>query len=557
VLGGEYATHLLNFAFLAMIAALITQAAQRWAPPAYAYLATALFLSTPVVQLVTGSLFVENIWAALVLGAVLALLHYIEEDDAGGLLTAAALCGAAMAVKYGAIAFTAPIGIVAAVYVVRKKQWRAGFAAACLALVLAAPPYVYSYVRSGNPIFPFLNTVFRSPDFDTNLDFNANRYADFHVTWKTPFDFTFRTHKYIEGQDGASGFQYFLLLAPALWFARRRDQLLIAGIALGGMLLVFLSTPYLRYVYTAMPFLTLAIAWLIARVKPVPAFAAMLALCALNLWFLPAAGWYHKDFALLQKDQLEDYLTGWSPVRLLIARLNREHPREPVAFFSTQSTAQLLAPAYTDSWHSEHYWQPVRDSRDPQEIAKIYNTLGIRHVVAPLSHHADFPVVRKFLAEWLDPDGPPAGALGLYTVRNSPLPPPPRDTRPLSAGSYDDSEPRIEYVGRWLHDSQFPQTANQSLTYSETAGDIASFQFIGSAVTLVYTKTVNRGIAEVWIDGKKASALDLYAPSTVWQSSTTLDGLPSATHVLELKVSGQKNAAAKGFFVDLDAIRVK
>ncbi len=38
-----------------------------------AALAATLFASTPLVQLVTGSLFVENVWAALILGAALAL----------------------------------------------------------------------------------------------------------------------------------------------------------------------------------------------------------------------------------------------------------------------------------------------------------------------------------------------------------------------------------------------------------------------------------------------------------------------------------------------------
>lgn len=555
LLGGEFAAHMLNFAFLGMIAVLISQAAQRWTSSTYAYLATALFLTTPAVQLVTGSLFVENIWAALLLGAVLALLHYVESDAVRSLIAAAALCGAAMAVKHGAIAFAAPIGIAAAVYAVRKKHWRAGLAAAAVGALLAAPPYAYSYARTGNPIFPFLNTVFRSPEFYANVDFTANRYADFRLSWETPYDFTFRTHKYIEGQDGASGFQYFLLLAPALWFTRRRDQILLLAIAMSGMILVFLSTPYLRYLYTGLPLLTLAIAWLTARVKPRAAFAAILALCMLNLWFLPAAGWYHKDFTIFRKDQIEPYLTVWSPVRLLIARLNREYAGEAVAFFSTQATAQLLGPAYTDSWHSEHYWQPVRDSPDPEAIVRIYSSLGIRHIIAPTSRHADFPVVRKFLTEWLEPDGAPVGALGLYRLRDAPLSPP-RDTRPLSGGSYDDDDPRIEFAGKWFHDSQFPQTANQSLTYSDVPGDLARFRFSGSAVTLIYTRAVNRGIAEVWIDGKLVRELDLYSSGTQWQASATMGGLAAKTHLLELKVSGRKHAGSQGLFVDLDAVRV-
>src|SRR5262249_29787531 len=59
LLGGEAAARLLNFALLAVIAAMLRQASLRWLSPAGASLAAALFLSTPLVQLVTGSLFVE------------------------------------------------------------------------------------------------------------------------------------------------------------------------------------------------------------------------------------------------------------------------------------------------------------------------------------------------------------------------------------------------------------------------------------------------------------------------------------------------------------------
>ena len=73
---------------------------------------------------------------------------------------------------------------------------------------------------------------------------------------------------------------------------------------------------------------------------------------------------------------------------------------------------------------------------------------------------------------------------------------------------------------------------------------------------LIQTKALNRGIAEVRIDGKMVRTLDLFSAGTQWQASTTFDRLAAAPHLLELKVSGQKNAQSSGLFVDLDAIRV-
>ncbi|HVX66512.1 MAG TPA: glycosyltransferase family 39 protein, partial [Bryobacteraceae bacterium] len=73
MLGGEFAARLLNFALLAVVAALVYAGARRLVAPDVALLAAGLFASTPLVQLVTGSLFVENLWAALLVGVLLAL----------------------------------------------------------------------------------------------------------------------------------------------------------------------------------------------------------------------------------------------------------------------------------------------------------------------------------------------------------------------------------------------------------------------------------------------------------------------------------------------------
>ena len=57
MVGGEYAAHLLNFSFFLMTAGLVFLASRRWLTLAAALLMTALFATTPLVQLVTGSLF--------------------------------------------------------------------------------------------------------------------------------------------------------------------------------------------------------------------------------------------------------------------------------------------------------------------------------------------------------------------------------------------------------------------------------------------------------------------------------------------------------------------
>jgi hypothetical protein len=538
VLGGEAAAKLLNFAFLAMLALLLAEAARRWVAPARAWLAAALFLTTPLVLLVTGSLFVENVWAALLLAGLLGALE-------GRPAVAAIGCGAACAVKLIAVAFAGPLLLAVA--------WRAGarwWRPALVAALLAAPPYVFSYVRSGNPVFPFLNAVFRSPDYHTAANFADARYAGLGLNWKTPYELTFRSGRYIEGEGGAAGFQYFLLLLPAAMAARRREQGAVIALTVVGAVGVLLGAPNLRYLYAALALASLAVAW-------GPGAALWAPVMALNLWFLPAAGYYDREFTLFRKDDLAPYIAEHAPARRLIARLNREAPGEPVAFLGTDATAGLAGRVYTSTWHSEHFWQRVRDAETPAEIARYLGSLGIRNLVAPADRSAQFDVVRRFLERWVDPweDGA-VGPLGLFRVRDKEAPAP-KDMRPLEPGSYDDTEPRIEYSGAWFFDPQFPQSRGSTLHYSWRAGDAASFRFAGAAVVYSFTRAANRGIAEIWIDGQRMRRIDLYAPETVWRAEERLEGLAAGVHAFELRVTGEKSARSSGAYVDLDAVIVE
>jgi hypothetical protein len=546
LLGGETAARLLNFAFLLLTAAGVKRAAQRWVSPGPAWLAAALFASTPLVQLVTGSLFVENVWAAFVLGSALALLDYQDHGRARDLAIAAALAGAALAVKLIAGAFALPLLAMAAFEAARRKHARFALAAALLFAALAAPPYLYAWARSGNPVYPFLNAVFRSPHYDASENFRDTRYAGLRLSWTTPYDLTFHSERYIEGQGGAAGFQYWLLLLPAAVLARRRDQTALLGIAAAGALIVLALAPNLRYLYAALPLASVALAWLVPR-APRGMAAACVALVALNLWFLPSSGWYNNGFAHFRPAENRAYVEQFAPVRVLIGELNRMAPGQPAAFFSTDAVAGLRGRAYNDTWHSEAYWERVRNAPDPAAIAAYLRELNIAYVVAPVSREAGFEVVRAFLERWLDPTGTAAGGFAIFRLRTEPVPIP-RDTRPFEPGRYDDSEPRIQYSGAWLHDTQFAEPWNRTLTYSDTPGDTARFTFRGSSIAYVHTKAANRGTAEIRIDGR-LHRVNLHSPRTRWQASTVFGGLGQGEHTFELRVG-------RGGYADLDAFIV-
>jgi len=546
VLGGEHAAHILNFSFLALTCILVANAAKRWVSPPLAWLIAALFASTPLVQLVTGSLFVENVWAAMILAATLALVR-------SDVVTAAVFAGAALAVKVIAGAFAAPIVIIAAAVALRKRQWTRAMATAGFLILFAAPPYVYAYAKTGNPVFPFANARFKSPDFDAEQSFLDLRFTT-PLSWKIPYDITIRSKDFLEAQGGAGGFQYFLLLAPALLWARRKEQWAIVAIAGIASVIILYEVPYLRYLYPALPLASIAIAWLVAEARAAAGAAVSLTLTALNLWFLPSSGFYHQDFALFRHSDIQPYLERNAPVRILIDDLNQRAPGQPIAFFSNDQTGGLNGPAYTDSWHSERYWSRLKAARDPREIAVMLNQMGIHYVVAPEAGSANLRPVQLFLRLWLEPVRAPIRTLGLFRIRDASAP---RDTAPIGPGRHDDLDLRVEYQGPWHPDLQFPESSGASLTYSDSPGATFRITFTGRAITYVFTQAANRGIAEAMIDSGPKIRIDQYSGRTAWQTTRRFDALKPGVHTLEVRVSGEKSRLSNGRFVDLDAFVVE
>ena len=548
LLGGEAAARLLNFAMLCVTVAIVYRVSQRWLSPSRAALAAALFASTPLVQLVTGSLFVENVWAALILSAALALWS-------GELTAAGILLGAALATKVGTTAFLAPAAVLGAI-AMRKMHHRARTAAiACACLVVfAAPPYVYSYSKTGNPIFPFSNGFFRSPYFDASVSLQDVRYRAPHGP-NSLYDLTFRSKNYIEGQQGALGFQYFLLLPVLLLLLFRRNAppraLVLFGLA--GAVITFVSVPNLRYLYPALPLISIGLAWLLAEAPPM--ILPAVAMLALNVWFTPASGWYHSDFGLFNRAQFDDYLATAGPQRKLIDVVNRTAPGEPVAFLAGDAIAGLHAKAYTDTWHTYKFWKRITAATDPLQIAALFREAGIHYVITPIPPETDFLPIQHFVERWTAPAGVSSGRFELRHVLPAPITKP-RDATPAPTGSYDDFDQRIEYSVGWVHDPQFKAASGGTITYTDRPGDALRFFFNGTSIRYVHTTAFNRGIAEVAIDQKVRAHVNLYSKEIRWQQHTLFQGLEPGPHTIEVRVTHRKDPRSSGYYVDLDGFDV-
>ncbi len=253
LLGGEYGARLFNLSLFALAVALVCRMIRPWLSTASALLVVGLLASTPLAQHLSGSLFVENTWSVLLVGALVA---GCRRD----ILSATLLCGTAVATKFGAVAFVLAMAPLFALSIVRmaksgEPKWRRVVVlATVLFAVTAAPPYIHAYFATGNPVFPFLNSVFRSPFFDSTTSFSDGRFLA-PLNWRTFFDLTFQSHRFQEGMDGAIGFHYFLFFPLALILIRRDSPKLAKAalwVAVVSFLLMFRTQSNLRYAYPAL-----------------------------------------------------------------------------------------------------------------------------------------------------------------------------------------------------------------------------------------------------------------------------------------------------------------
>ena len=568
VLGGEFAARLLNFAMLLAVVALLYDAVRRWVGPATAYLLTALFAATPMVQLVTGSLFVENLQAALILAAMTLLWHFGESRDRRLLYAAALLAGTAMAVKFGSAAFLVaalPFAIMEG-----RRHWKSCAVAGLLFLATALPPYAIAWWKTGNPVFPFLYRQIQSPLLNPSANIADIRYHR-PAAWRAAFDLTFHTSRLYEGQNGSFGFQY-LLLAPlglaGLFVTRRQPAVVAAVVGLGGAILVMSIEPNARYLYAALPLISVpaaaALGWLGEHRRRFGGVAiGYLVACALlNVYFLPSSNFYHKDFYLrapFSSQARQQYIRAAIPTREAIAYLNSHHPKAAALWTSDSFIADFAGEPYENHWHQFTTLNQIRQAGSVPDLLKLLDQWQVQYFVAHKPRAGDFttpPVLRSVLDNCTLAEQ----EFGqVYVARLQPGCPQALSQPLLIAqrGTYDDFEPRIEFRGEWLRDDQFDSTYAHTVTYSDTPGSEIGFAFEGTALTYIFTRVPNRGLAEVLIDGASKATVDLYAPLTEWQSRLKFGGLAPGRHLAVIRVLGRRRAGAEGQYVDLDCFEVE
>ena len=394
--GGESAARLLNLVFGVIALRIVFELIRRHASREVALASICLLASTPLAFLETGSLFVENLWSAFLLGVLLLSLDYARTRATHLLPAIALLAAGALQTKAIAVVWLGPLLVAIAWYARTQGSGPPGLRNRVLiaaAVVIAVFPYADAWARTGNPLFPFFNNLFRSPYFDAGSSFANPRY---HVPLRPDGIYTlFMTSgKFIEGAEGAAGFHWLLLLPiVALAFTRRRPpaQRLCLALAVIFFIAVYSQQAYLRYL---LPFLLLFAAlggWALGDIvlSRAARFALLLlggSLVLVHLRLMHTGSWPNVTLCTgcaLGQGARSSYIRTYLPDRIVATYLNDTLRAARIGFFILNGPGASGYVGYSRAanWHDISTYRALLAANSAEDVMAIARRYGLTHVV--------------------------------------------------------------------------------------------------------------------------------------------------------------------------------
>lgn len=127
------------------------------------------------------------------------------------------------------------------------------------------------------------------------------------------------------------------------------------------------------------------------------------------------------------------------------------------------------------------------------------------------------------------------------------------ESPPGGLQTLEESSGLIGFAGQW--DTQTaPGPSGGAYRRHGTAGFSTAIEFDGQTITWMTAKGPDRGFARVEVDGQLIAEIDLYSPNVLWQVPLTFGEFRDGQHRMVITVLGQRNGAATGSFVDVDAL---
>jgi fibronectin type 3 domain-containing protein len=116
----------------------------------------------------------------------------------------------------------------------------------------------------------------------------------------------------------------------------------------------------------------------------------------------------------------------------------------------------------------------------------------------------------------------------------------------------NDNDAKIYYSGTWSIGTTSTNSAGGTVSSSSTLNDYLQLRFDGTAATLSFYKSTNRGIADIFVDGNLHATLDLYDASSITDFHYSITGLTSGVHTVKVVVTRTKHASSTDYLVPFE-----
>lgn len=395
ILQGETAARLLNCLAFVLTGVATFQIISRICSRTVSIWSIALLVSIPLTFIETATLFVENTLTMFLTTAIAALIgtkFRVELRDYLAILLL--IAGATMVKLHGAIAAIVIGSICLALYLRNKRPAQSFLPVTMITLLVGTAalwPYFYAWLKTGNPVFPYYNHIFKSAFFPA-IDFLDRRWmGNFSISF--PYDATFGTSKFVEAYDGALGFTLFTLLAAGMAAALiRRDKI---AILCGGLGLFFVISfaakiQYVRYLMIFVPLLMVPVAMAIQHVRQVrymriPVACVVLGIIALNMYKMPAGAAVLgvSDLAACCNEAARHKLeTSQVPERVINRIVNEQYgPTAQVLYLGNPFGALLQGTAIYTVWYNSQYSSDFASVKDEADLVALLKRVAPTHVV--------------------------------------------------------------------------------------------------------------------------------------------------------------------------------
>lgn len=359
--------------------------------------ALALFLSTPITFWCGFVLFDDAVFGMFFTATIIAAVNSSKSLAPSGIFITLLLSSAAIATKItGLIIIPVILSIYVCRFILEKKAEKAiqggwiktdylkGFIPF---IFIGAFSYFVAYLKTGNPVLPIYNDIFKSPFF-LIVRLQDLRWSQ-AIGWDFIYYITSSTSKFMEGRNWTFGVQNALFFIPLVYelISRRKNTTLILY-AIGLVVfatLVFTQMHYARYLYPIFPIFTIFTASVLCRFdsrigKLFTAFL-LIAAIAINLINVKSLNMYYsfdfKSMAPVETRSFTDYFE-----KSLNQTVNFDYgPSAKVLYLHRPYGTRLEGVALINHWASPIIKKAIDGVNNSEDALVLIKKFNLTHFI--------------------------------------------------------------------------------------------------------------------------------------------------------------------------------